>query len=266
MGLARVIRYHTLCIMKPINFLFIVLAFLINALLVYSVYCEAIPTGNIQAAAFMFYLPINLPFDLFRWILVLLPILLIVGSFINNEINERSSYSLLQMKSFHRWFHSLIIVCFFSTVVTFIVGFTVTGAVVSITPREIVSDKWINSFTLLYTSNEWTLLVHQFFLLVLSVFLIVLLKILFTFLVDNSSFSFLLTIIFSVTSIVVGNAYPSILKWLPLTYGLFVFQEINDYSFIWSYVCLMISLLIVYIFTFIVFIIHKESLFMNKLE
>lgn len=237
------------------------LPFIGNIFLVYSIYEDLIPVESIKATIFMFYFPINIKFDLFRLILILLPILLIIGSFINSEIKERSIYLLLQMKSFRLWFQSLIVASFFTILLYFIVGYVITYVLVLFLPENIVINKSMIPFQFLYTTNEWTLITHQFFLLILSVLLLVLLNIFFTFLINHTAFASLLTIICLAASITIGNNFPSILNFLPLTYGLFAFRELNGYSFIWSYTFLILSILVLYIFTFGIFMIRKESLF-----
>jgi len=264
MGLVRIIRYHFHCVMTPTNILFLSLTFIVNTLLVYFTYTDAIPTTDIQATAFMFYLPINLRFDLFRWILILLPVLLILGSFINNEIKERTTYVLLHMKNFRQWFYSVTIVCFSFITLTFLIGFVITFGLVSLIPRDVVSNEWLEILNFFYQLNVLKLIVHQFCLLLLTIFLLVLVNILFTFLLNNSSFAFLLTVISEIASITVGYISPDLLKWLPLTHGLLAFHELNNYSFVWSYIYLILNLLILYVLIFRVFMIRRESLFMTK--
>lgn len=247
--------------MTPIKILIVVLPFIINIFLVYSVYGDLIPAENVKATTFMFYMPININLDLFRLILILLPILLIIGSFITSEIKERSSYLLIHMKSFHLWFQSFIIASFSSILLFGGLGFVITYVLVLFLQENIMLSKLVIPFHFLYITNEWTLITHQYFLLILSVFLLVLLNILFTFLINNTAFASLLTIICLVVSITIGNSFPSILNFLPLTYGLFAFRELNGYSFTWSYTFLVLSIFILYIITFGTFMIRKESLF-----
>ncbi|GLC89236.1 hypothetical protein LYSBPC_23630 [Lysinibacillus piscis] len=262
--LARIINYHFLCIITPKKLLFIIATFITNALLVFSMYSNnSIPQGNIQATIFMFYLPINFKLDLFRCILILLPILIIFGLFMNTEIKERTVYLLLHMKSLSHWFYSLIIVLFIFVFLTFTIGFFTTLGVVTFIPRENVSADWIQLLNYLYTSNYLNLIINQFCLLILSVFLLVLIHLFFIFLIDNLSFTFLLTIMCFILSITIGSIFPNALKWLPLTYGLFAFHELNNYSLIWCYFCILISIVVLIIINFRIVKARREYLFMR---
>ncbi|BAB03897.1 BH0178 [Halalkalibacterium halodurans C-125] len=257
--LARVIRYHLLSMLTPIKILLLVFVFMVNTLLVFSIYGDLIPEDSIKATVFMFYVPINIRMDLFRWILVLLPILLIMGAFLSRELKERSLYLLLQMKSFRLWFHSFMIVTFLFVLLFFTVGFVITYGMILIFPR----NAWIDEslFPYFYSVNEWVLVTHQFSLLVLSVFMLVLLKIFFVFLIDNVAVASLMTLICLTASMSIGRVYPSVLDKLPLTYGLFAYRELHAYPFIWSYSILFAGIIALYFLIFCLYRTRRETLF-----
>lgn len=258
--LARIIRFQLHCVITPKTITIMTLPFIANTFLAHSTYGDLMPIENIKAVTFIFYLPINIKFDVFRLIMILLPLLLIIGTFITSELKERSIYLLLHMKSFRLWFQSFIVVSFFTVFLFFMLGYVITYVFVLFFQGNIINDA-LNPLHFLYTTNEWTLLTHQFFLLVLSVFLLVLLNILFAFIIKNIAMASLLTIIFLVASITIGNSLPSLLNFLPLNYGLFAFREFNNFSFAWTYTILLLTIFVVYILNFVIFMIRKETLF-----
>lgn len=200
---------------------------------------------------------------MFRCILILLPILTIFGLFIHTEIRERTAYLLLHVKSLSHWFYSLIFVLFIFIFLTFTTGFLTTMGILTFIPREKVSNDWIQTLNYLYTSNSLNLIINQFCLLILSFFLLALINLFFIFLIDNLAFTFLLTLMCFILSITIGSTFPSILKWLPLTSGLLAFHELNNYSLMWCYFNVLISIVVLIVVNFRLFKIRREYLFMR---
>lgn len=255
------IRHHSNNLFTVKKFAFCQIFFVINVYLVWSSYFNIIPSEKIKVISLMFFLPINMNFDLFRWILLLLPFLIIVNSFINVALKESPTYFLLRTGNSTHWFHSLFAASFLFILTNLLLGFILTGLIVF--SISIPNNVALDSTNLLYslsTTGSWNFLVHLFFIFVLSIFFFILINTLFTFIIHNSTGAFLLTIVCILSAFTFVNIFPNSARWNSLTYSLLAFQQLNKVSFTWYYVSLLFCILFLYFLNSIIFKYRKEFL------
>lgn len=257
----KLITCHSKGLFTFKNFIIIQITFALNAFLAWTNYLSIMPPEKVKIVSYMFFFPINISFDLFRWLLLLLPFLLIIISFLNKAFKESPIYYLLRVGNLTSWFHSLFIASFLFILTSLVSGFFLTGLIVSFLPST--SDVMINNDSLLifYSNVEnWTYLIHLFFILLFSIFFLILINTSFTFVINNSQIPFLLTIICLLSAFAFGVISPDLVEWYPLTYSLFAFHNFKEVSFIWYYVYLLSHILVFYFFNTIVFKYRKESI------
>jgi hypothetical protein len=256
--LRKLVGYYLSSFFKPSYLLCVVVSYVLNVFLVNSSYYDFIPNGYVNKIVFMFYMPLNLHFDLLRWLLISLPILLPLSSFILRELNERPAYFILRMKSYNRWFHSIFISTFIIIIVTIMIAIGITGITILLFNSKIVasSEIGLSSFQ---NTNGWGLLLNQFSLLIFTMILLLILHTICSFLVSNNVFAMLLIIISMISSVVIGSLFPSLLKVLPLTYCLFAFRELKETSFFWSNSIILIGIFLSYGLLYFLFNNLKEK-------
>jgi len=257
--LIKLVSYYLSSFLKPVYLLCIGGVFVLNVFLVYSAYGNLLPNGYLNKMVFMFYMPLNLQFDLLRWLLLLLPILLILSSFILREVNERPTYIILRMRSYNRWFHSMFVSAFIVIVISIVIGFGMTGITIYLFHSGIgtSSDTGLAPFL---NTNGWLLVLNQFTLYILTLLLLLILHTIFSLLVDNTAFALLLIIIIMISSVTIGYLFPSLLKYIPLTYCLFAFKEMKEISFGWSNSIIVLCIILSYSLLFLLFTNLKEKI------
>lgn len=256
----HIIRYQSLYLFKPFTFWFFFVCFILNALLSYFLYSSFMPIDNLKATTFVFYLPINISIDVFRIILLILPFLLFYNMNIQREMEERSVYILLRIKSFKIWFHSLMLITFIFTFSFILLGYLITYGIVSFLP----SHEYIITFNKLQLENNLFYLLEQYILLSLSLVLILFLNTLFIFLIENIEVSTILTLLVLLIPTVIGNLSPQTTTYFPTTYGFFVFKENKDFSFFTEFSTLLFCIFVTYMTTYLIFYHKKETLLLLK--
>ena len=197
----------------------------------------------LEALVKLFYLPLNIKIDTLRWILLIVIPLIGIGTFLNHQLYENSFYILISMKNYYFWLNSIIISSFIYTLFTFIISFFSSGIILYfMSPNQYNEDS-------IYLNDHYhlKLLFHEFILITLSIFLLILLFILLTFLTKNQSVASLLLIITALTSIFVVLLNTNLIKWIPITFSLIGLRELQNFSFSWSYGYLILSILTMYI-------------------
>lgn len=103
MTFIKLVRYQLVSMLSLRKFLIILTVFAINVWLVHVMYSDFIPLRFLDATEFMFLLPITITFDTMRLLLVLLPLLMMIGSFTEGQLKEHGYYLLLRVKSYQMW-------------------------------------------------------------------------------------------------------------------------------------------------------------------
>ncbi|MBM7541206.1 hypothetical protein [Amphibacillus cookii] len=260
MTFIKLMRYQLASMLTVSKLLINVIVYAANVWLVYVLYADLIPGSFLSATAFMFYLPLNPTFDMLRWLLVLLPLLLVVGSFTDFQLKEQSTYLLLQMRSYRMWWQSFALATIISTITFFASGYMVTMLLVkslSLNLKSRLVDEYLMTFST--SSGAGGFLLRQFSLLVLSTLVLVFIMILIRFLFNHSGLSFTGVTISLVLSITLSSMGPAVGHFLPLSYGFLAFEY--NQPFFRSMAILLLTMFVLYFFSWITFKKRKEVLF-----
>ena len=259
MTFVRVILYHLLYLLNIKNILTIILICLVNTCVSYYTY-NLFDINLLEALVKLFYLPLNIKIDTLRWILLIVIPLIGIGTFLNHQLYENSFYILISMKNYYfllvKQHNNKFIYLYF--VYIYNKFFFFRHYIIFYEPNQYNEDS-------IYLNDHYhlKLLFHEFILITLSIFLLILLFILLTFLTKNQSVASLLLIITALTSIFVVLLNTNLIKWIPITFSLIGLRELQNFSFSWSYGYLILSILTMYIINLVLFKFKKEIIF-NK--
>ena len=251
----KLLKYHSGNIFTLKKVLFCQVFFILNSYLFYSNYSNMVSDDQIKTFSVMFFLPINPNLDLFRWILLLLPFLLITHSFLFQNLKESPTYLLLRMKDSMQWFHSLFVTSFVFIIFNLCMGFILTRAVVFFHPYD--ATKSLYSLAIL---NNWVFIRDLFFIFALSIIFLSLLNTLFVFVINNSNGAFLLTILCIFASFTFSSIFPFLSTWNPITHSLFALHSLNNHTIKWYYLSLILYIMFIYVVIYILFKYRKEKL------
>ncbi len=233
--------------------------FVLNSIVVYASYGDFTPSGYVNQIVFMFYMPLNFQFNSLRWLLIFIPILLLLSSFILRELRAHPTYLILRMKSYRDCFHSMFLALCISIIGTIGMGYGITGILVFILNSRIVNQSDIN-LSLFLTTNGWQFLFNHFMLFVLTFVLLFIVHTIFSFIVNNVVFAMFLVIISMISSVAVGYLFPPILKFLPLTYFLLGLWELQGISFAWFNTIIALCIVLSYSVLYGLFIKLREKI------
>lgn len=233
--------------------------FVLNSIVVYASYGDFPPSGYVNQIIFMFYMPLNFQFDLLRWLLIFIPILLLLSSFILRELRAHPTYLILRMKSYRDCFHSMFLALCISIIGTIGMGYGITGILVFILNSRIENQSDIN-LSLFLTTNGWQFLFNHFMLFVLTFVLLFIVHTIFSFIVNNVVFAMFLVIISMISSVAVGYVFPTILKFLPLTYFLLGLSELQGISIAWFNTIIVLCIVLSYSVLYGLFIKLREKI------
>jgi general stress protein CsbA len=180
----------------------------------------------------------------FKWLFHQVPIIVATGYFINIQFEERSIYFLPRVGNFHLFLNASISTCFILVIIYYAIGLTVTVLLICLFSGSFMN---LDILDVLKFSNEYppnVLFIHQFFLMVLSTFLIIVLNTLFTVLTKHSIVAFIITMIMIFVSVVIGYFIPELNKWLPYTQGMLAKHDTHNFTFEWSYIYVLSALMI----------------------
>ncbi|WP_062352928.1 hypothetical protein [Bacillus kwashiorkori] len=248
--LSNLVNYYCKVLLTPKNLLFISICFLLNVIIVLSAYSSLLPMEYIKAIDFLFIFPINLQLDSYRWILLLLPFLLISHSLINNSFRNSPVYFLIRMENFLFWFHSLFIGLFIFTSASLLIGIFVSAIAIFLISLPV--DAQVSSELFLQTLNinsSWLLLIHIYFVYLLTIFLLVLLNVIVGWLFDNATIGFLITIVLVFFSIFTSGINMFIFQWNPLASALYLEKKLDIISLFTQYTVLILCIGLLYFLT-----------------
>ncbi|MEC1179634.1 hypothetical protein P9B03_14130 [Metasolibacillus meyeri] len=252
------LKYHLHSLIKPIHIWGLIATFLSYTFFVHTMYEEIMPSTTFKVLAFTFYFPIYSNLDVFRWLLLIVPLLVMIGNFMTSEIKERGIFVLLHVGSYHMWFHSLMLSVLLFTFFYFLFGFISIGFISWFLATPNGGEIALPFFNKMATSY---LIGHEFFLLIFVAILLVWISIFLTFLLNQAALATILTIICS-SAVQIGNYIaPNLMSYLPLTYSFLAFREMHHLPFRWSYLLILLSLMIIYLFAYIYFLKKNETIF-----
>ncbi|MFJ7406139.1 MULTISPECIES: hypothetical protein [unclassified Lysinibacillus] len=256
--LNKLVCYYLRSFFNLTYVLCIVGVFVLNGILVHASYDDLIPDGYANQIVFMFYMPLNIQFDLLRWLLIFIPILLFLSSFILREMRDHPTYLILRMKSYRHCFHSMFIAICISLVGTLGIGYGVTGIVVFLLNHQI--DQSDIGLSLFLNTNGWQLLLNHFSLFILTLLLLLIVHTIFSFIMHNAVFAMFTVIISMISSATIGYLFPSLLKFLPLTYFLLGLREMQEVTFAWSNSIILLCIVLSYCVLYMLFINLREKI------
>ncbi|UED82375.1 hypothetical protein FH508_0010885 [Lysinibacillus sp. CD3-6] len=257
--LKKLIFYYLCSFFKPTYVLCIVGVFVLNGILVHTTYGDLIPNGYANRIVFMFYMPLNIQFDLLRWLLIFIPILLFFSSFILRELRDHPTYLILRMKSYRHCFHSMFIAICISLVGTVGIAYGVTGMVIFFFNSQIEGQS-NTGLSLFLSTNGWQELLNHFTLFILTLLLLLIVHTIFSFIIHNAAFAMFTVIISMIASATIGYLFPSLLKFLPLTYFLLGLREMQEVTSAWSNSIILLCIVLSYCVLSILFINLREKI------
>lgn len=252
-----------LSLIKPLSILVMIVTFILQCLMRMETIKAIEASSWLQKIVLIVYLPLQLPLDLFYVFFIFIPILFIIGLFVDKETEIYRIYSLLRTKNYYTWLHATLISLLLFIIIYFSLAFFTLFCLTQFFSPE-VGKPAIQILSFFKETDACTLLIHQFLLFILSVYCMALLYVLIFLLFHHSSLSSLITICILSFSVVGGFISPKFLPFLPFTYGLLAFHEMNDYSFGWAYIGSVCLILVLYNTIFYVFRIKKDGIFMYK--
>ena len=243
--LIKLVFYYLRTFVNITTVLCIVGIFVLNGILVHASYSDFTPNGFVNQIVFMFYMPLNFQFDLLRWLLIFIPILLMLSSFILREVRDHPTYLILRMQNYRHCFHSMFIAICISLVGKIGIGYGMTGILVFFLNSQIKTQSDIG-LSLFLNMNGWQLLLNHYTLFILTLLLLLIVHTIFLFLANNAVFAMLIVIISMISSVAIGYLFPTLLKFLPLTYFLLGLRELQELSFAWSNSIILLCIVLSY--------------------
>lgn len=259
----RIIGYQLLSLIKPCSIFIIITGFVLQFFMRIEIIKAVSVFSWLKEVILIMYFPLQLPLDLFCILFFLIPILCVSGLFIHKEIESYRIYSLLRMQSYYMWLHATITSLLLFITSYFSVFYLTMFCLVRVFSFE-VENQTLYVLNFFIKTNTNMLFIHQFWLLILSVYCMVLFQMLMLILLHNSALSSLITICILAFSIVGGFIFPKFLPFLPFTYGLLAFHEMNDYAFWIAYASSIFMIFFLYCIIFNIFRVKKEEIFMYE--
>lgn len=242
-------------------FLFIGLSAILNFFIVASVNTNMIPLGNVRATISFFYFPVNSNLDLYRLLLVVIPILISVGSFVQHQTKDSSLYVLLHCKNYKNWFLSMTIASWVFTMGMILFQYLITYIGTFFIPKGDPSDEWLLVFPSLYSQPVYSLLFQQLSLFTLSLLVLITFYLLLFYSSNQVNVSFLVSVIYLAISYLFVLTNPDIFIWYPLAYGLAGLMEWSGFLGYGPLFLLLVLLLsVLFGLTYIIFCLRRESL------
>lgn len=253
----QLIKSNLMTILTKRNLIISFSIFALHFYLFSTTYGTSRSYSILKALIVMFYGPFNQPLELFRWLFHQVPIFVLLGYFIDNEIKSRSMYILYRVGSIHTWFLGIIFSSLISTILYYFFGFGLSLLILIFYPKYIESDTLFQSFQLLNQSNPTILMFHLFSLLALTTYSMILIWIILSIVLKSTTISFSILIILISVSGMFTNVFPSGLQWLPPAQGMLIAREHSNMEFASSYVYLFTLNLFL---SFLLFQILKRNL------
>lgn len=199
-------------------------------------------TSSINHLILFFYGPQNIRVGFLTWLFHQVPIIILIGFLLNKELKEHIIYKLSRIRSFPIWISSLIISSFILIFIYYTIGFVEQSILLNFFHGSHTSFEGTSLLILLNKYNPLSLLIHQFLLLVLGTFFIVLVNFCISLFLKNSTAAFAVNMMGVYLSITIGSTYPYLKKWLPFTHGFLTMHDARNFTLQWSYIYLFIAI------------------------
>lgn len=260
----RIIKNYLLSICTWRTFAIFTFVFTFQFGLYASMYGINQSSSLLEILILMFYGPFNHSIELFRWLFHQVPVIVMIGYFIDREIKLRTLYILPRIGSIHTWLAGISVTSFVFTFLYYLFGLGFTLLLIQLFRRFFNSAANSHHFRLFKQYESSVLLLHLFFLLVLSTFAIILIYLLLSLLIRNVAVSFSIVMMSIAISTMFTNIIPEVIRWLPSTQGMFIHFENSSASFLSSYVYLIIVIVLLLVILCLMFKQQLSALLSNN--
>jgi len=139
------------------------------------------------------------------------------------------------------------------------IAYGVTGMVVFFFNSQIEGQS-NTGLSLFLSTNGWQELLNHFTLFILTLLLLLIVHTIFSFIIHNAVFAMFTLIISMIASATIGYLFPSLLKFLPLTYFLLGLREMQEVTSAWSNSIILLCIVLSYCVLSILFINLREKI------
>ncbi len=204
--------------------------------------------------------PRSINYELLRWSLHQVPILILAGLFVNKQFRDRSINVLIRVGSFKAWLNSMLI-----SIVIFVSAYYILGYGINLMLLKLINNPGSilnadDKVGLLKAYSSSSLILHQLLLLIASTFVAILMNLFFTIITKNSKLSFTIIMIGIFVSIGIEEVNLQLNKWLPFNQGILSKHDTIDFTFSWSYAYIIISIWVLVVLLHYFGKTHLESL------
>jgi hypothetical protein len=197
-----------------------------------------------------------------HFLLLLLPFILIIGSFVEIQWQSQAQYLLLRSRNVALNFHALMFSIFMLIVSTVIMSYLFAFILLPLLPQTNPFD-WTEQLPRFYSDSVANLLTNQLILLTGTIFFAVLTQVALLIITNNSAISSLITFFLAIASVWTPFKNSNTLIFFPWSYGQLSLQEIGSYSLPITYLHLLIAISLLYFTAFKLFLMRREQLFTN---
>lgn len=248
----RLTKYYLSILLSPSRILFLIFCTIANIFFTFSVFKGSLPLSRLEKLSFIYSLPLNLNSDLFRWIFMLLPILLITGFLIFKEFKNPPIYLFFRIEGYSNWFHSIFIACLLFVIIGTVFEFIITFMII-----RFLGDGWGGSNFEIGEISIVKLIMSQLIILILTMVTLLLFKVIVFVFFGNEFASLIITLIISLGTLIldislVGNNF-----FIELFYAKTYFESNELYSRITYSI---FSVIILYFILFKTFLNKREKI------
>lgn len=235
----QLIKSNLMTIITKSNLIIFLSVFSLQFYLFSTVYGISQSYSLQKALIIIYYGPFNQPLEIFRWLFHQVPILVLIGYFIDKEIKSRSIYILHRIGNINTWLNGITLSSLVCTILYYFFGLSLSLLLITFFRSYYESNTLFQNFQLLNQYNPVILLLHLFFLLVLSTYSMILIYTILSILLKSVTISFTILIILILISSMVTNIFPVVIQWLPSAQGMLINREYSKIEFSLSYIYLI---------------------------
>lgn len=255
MKLIRIVKRNLISLLTYKSVFFISFVFISNFILTKNQFENE---GSLLLLSFIG--PVNLGFDVLKWLLIQLPYIVIIGEFFYRDITHRMIYIFPRIGNVKVWFTSAIVTIAIFVLIYYLLGFGITYTLFKLFGNVQNSKSILENFILFQEYTTVSLLYNLFSLLVLSSIILILINMIFTIFIGNSTVSFTLIMVFILISILINSTFPNLTKWWPVSQGVLAWHDFTYFTLYWSYVYLLLLLIILPFIYYFVFLSKMEKI------
>lgn len=221
-------------------------------------------TSSINHLILFFYGPQNIRVGFLTWLFHQVPIIILIGFLLDKELKEHIIYKLSRVRSFPTWIFGLIISSFILIFIYYTIGFVEQSILLTFFHGPDTSFEGTPLLILLNKYTPLSLLIHQFSLLVLGTFFIILVNFCISLFLKNPTAAFTVNMMGVYLSITIGSTYPYLKNWLPFTHGFLTMHDAQNFTLQWSYTYLFISISVTLILITMIYMKRLEKILMSQ--